>query len=331
MSPFVQEAGPGIGLCNFPDFWPECADKLAAIIDEFYGADHDAADIAPCAKAQVLQEAIGQAEPRLLEFAAVVNEHYARGYSTLLFERGRLDGFELNKKRKLLYSLSLVLGKPTGTDQVHKRVMWDIRDRQDSLEYAATFSENSEEATLHTDGQYLPYPQKYLMLYFVRAAACGGGVSTLFDGREVKERLARTERGRWAVEVLSSHKAPFRTPAAFTTTASDDAIEGVCAPIFSEAPYIRYRGDMIDKGLKSFPKYNTPEFCEALTIFRSVIYDESLQFKLVVPDDGLLLADNHATLHGRTGFQDRERHVIRIRIDENNPKPSPAASEQLVA
>jgi alpha-ketoglutarate-dependent taurine dioxygenase len=40
------------------------------------------------------------------------------------------------------------------------------------------------------------------------------------------------------------------------------------------------------------------------------------EMRLVVPSDGLLVIDNHITLHGRTAFTDPERHLLRLRFHE---------------
>jgi len=33
-----------------------------------------------------------------------------------------------------------------------------------------------------------------------------------------------------------------------------------------------------------------------------------------MPDDALVICNNHTALHGRTNFKDAERHLIRVRM-----------------
>jgi hypothetical protein len=43
--------------------------------------------------------------------------------------------------------------------------------------FIKTYSEHSHEAELHTDGQFIHYPEDYFSLLTLKKADCGGGVS----------------------------------------------------------------------------------------------------------------------------------------------------------
>ena len=64
-------------------------------------------------------------------------------------------------------------GWPTPTDRVNRQIIWDIK-RDLPAGQVSTFSENADEAKLHTDTQYFPNPERYTLLYVVRPAEDGG-------------------------------------------------------------------------------------------------------------------------------------------------------------
>ena len=47
-----------------------------------------------------------------------------------------------------------------------------------------------------------------------------------------------------------------------------------------------------------------------------VVERHAAHFQDHLPDDTLMLIDNHHTLHGRTTYEDEARHLIRIRISD---------------
>ena len=65
-------------------------------------------------------------------------------------------------------------GWPTPTDRVNRQIIWDIKKRDLPAGQVSTFSENADEAKLHTDTQYFPNPERYTLLYVVRPAEDGG-------------------------------------------------------------------------------------------------------------------------------------------------------------
>ena len=47
-----------------------------------------------------------------------------------------------------------------------------------------------------------------------------------------------------------------------------------------------------------------------------VVEKGAARFEERLPDDTLMLVDNHHMLHGRTTYTDERRHLIRIRISD---------------
>ena len=93
-----------------------------------------------------------------------------------------LGEVSLDDKRRGVFALAVLLGDPT-PNIPFDRVVWDVRNRGDGSSSHTSFSENDLEAHYHTDSAVLPVPERFFLLYAVRAARCGGGVSLLRDGR----------------------------------------------------------------------------------------------------------------------------------------------------
>ena len=316
MSTLITQMAPRVGVIDHRVLLQTEAGALCSVLDKYYGPEVHPADYAPHPDEQALRLELAQAAPRLNAFADEMKERLECDYCVLVFQRFGLDGFDLDAKRRLLYCFSLIFGSPTPTDKIAKRIVWDVMSRVLPLGHVPTISENSYEAELHTDTQYFPNPEKYVLLYIVKAANCGGGFSLLIDGLQLKARLAETEEGRWAYGILSNSTLPFRIPTSYTTTGKQETVEITYARIFSELPAIRYRKDTLAAGLAAAPDYDTPAVRRALTILESMLEDRSQMIVILLEEDSMLLTNNHEGLHGRTEFRDSERHLIRIRMKE---------------
>ncbi len=331
MLTLVRDLAPRIGIFNLPDVWAEEAGMLLSVLSDFYGVEISGADMIPHPDELELRRVIQRAAPMLKAVADELRERLEYDYCGLIVEQFGLDRFDLDTRRRLLYCFTLALGLPTPADQIEKRVAWDVAARELPAGQVSTISENAYEAELHTDTQYFQHPEKYLLLYTVRPAACGGGVSLLLDGFQVKARLAQTAAGQEALRFLAKRKLPFRIPTSYTTTGKQDTVEATFAPIFADGPFIRYGKDTLQAGLAAFPAYDTPEVRRALAVLQTVLQDPRQMVAVPLLSDSVLLLNNHVGLHGRTTFRDRKRHLIRIRI---NPAPpvsratNPAAREQ---
>lgn len=234
-----------------------------------------------------------------------------------------LAGMPRQDRNLLLYAISLASGFPTATEPRKRRIFWDVRDRSaDSRPQGSdfiTFSERTGRADMHTDSSFSPRPEEHFMLYVVRAARCGGGASCLVDVDDVLAMLTDTRSGRSALQTLTAH-IPFRVPGAFANR--DDSAEVGMYPVFSSFPDgthaigMRWRHDAIIKGLEARPELASSELRSAIALVHDLV-ENSVHCDLhALNDDSLLWVDNHRMLHGRTDFQDPDRHLIRIRVAE---------------
>jgi alpha-ketoglutarate-dependent taurine dioxygenase len=309
------DLAPGFGRFVLPNLWLSSHRIIAEIFDSFYGEQITTA-FHPHFNEVVLRKTILKAVPDLQELCQDIRELMAKHYCGLLIEQLSLSTYSEVARSQLLYALSLVLGYPTPTDPRRGKLLWDVKSRPLPVGHFATFSEHSERAELHSDTQYYPNPEEYFLLYTIRAARCGGGRSLLCCARQVKEQLLTTAMGREALEILSTFKYPFRVPTTFTEVGEVSSVETTLAPIFSDQPLIRFRYDTIAKGFQSRPDLDLPEARFALGVLLKILETQSRVVDFILRDDDLLICNNHTALHGRTGFQDSERHLIRIRVSE---------------
>lgn len=248
--------------------------------------------------------------PALAAFAHHLRDLLWEGVQVIVIDSLGLNGLELSARRHFLYALAALLGRPSPTDPARQRVLWDVKSRPVQDDYYPTFSEHDREAAMHSDTQYYLLPERYLLLYAVHAARCGGGLNTFARGQDLLEHLAATPAGAEAIRVLSQTALPFRIPSVFSTSPEP---QFTWAPVLAQAPRLRYRRDTLIDGLHHFPECHSPAVDDALTLFEQAL-DAVTTPPLKLPDDGLVLLNNHESLHARTAFQDHERHLIRARM-----------------
>jgi alpha-ketoglutarate-dependent taurine dioxygenase len=163
----------------------------------------------------------------------------------------------------------------------------------------------------------LPVPEHFFLLYAVQQANCGGGVSFLRDVRQLRDTLAATEQGRDALRVLGEVEIPMRVPKAFRPHfAGMPSYRGGYhyAPLLTEGPLVRWRKDKVESALASDADYVTAEVRDAVALFTEHLEDPAQELRRTIPEDGMLIVNNHVALHGRTSFTDPSRHLFRIRF-----------------
>jgi alpha-ketoglutarate-dependent taurine dioxygenase len=293
---------------------------IQAIVTRYFGAEPGSEKLVPHPRQDQIRAEIKVVAPAVAALARAITSRLEDDYSGLILPATGLAGLAFSDRCATLYGLTLCMGRPTATDKVRRRVIWDVRARVGLKPgHVATFSEHSQEADLHTDGQYDAIPERYLMLYVEKAASCGGGVSQLRDIRCVIRELEKTAEGRWALDYLSGNDFPFRAPIAFSTNASKDDLDVTFAPILGRRPMVRYRTDTLESGLAAFPEYDTPDARRAIAIFRAELANEALRLDAHMADDTIVVINNQEIIHGRGEFKDQHRHLMRIRMSDDIP------------
>ena len=314
----LEDVGRGAGVFAIKPIRDEEYQTIPSVLRRWYGPEVEALGWHPHDAEAGLRDDLARPAPGLAALGCAMRERLDGGYSGVIIPEIGLAGYDNAARYAAMFALGLFVGSPTATDRLDRRVVWDIRVRDSG--YVSTFSQHAGEADFHTDTQYYAEPERYIMLYCMRAAACGGGVSTLRDVRCIEEGLSRSEDGRWALDYLSQTDLPFRIPAVFTSDGSIDAVEVTLARVFGDRPRIRYRTDTLDKGFQALPAYDRPDTRRALAILQRELDDQSLILSRPLPTDGVIIVNNHEALHGRSAFSDPERHLLRIRIADGLPQ-----------
>ena len=147
------------------------------------------------------------------------------------------------------------------------------------------------------------------------------------DGRVLVEQLCQTRDGRAAARVLAQARVPLRVPKAFRPYAEVAADGYRYTPILStsesDPPLWRWRKDKVYAGLAKYPAYATDEVRRAVGMLVELLEHGEDQIRQAMPTDGLLVINNHITLHGRTAFTDPTRHLLRLRFHDPATHPVP--------
>ncbi|MDE2200578.1 MAG: TauD/TfdA family dioxygenase [Rhodospirillales bacterium] len=250
--------------------------------------------------------------PRVAELADEVSRLFGNGTMAAVAPSLGLESQPLEAQRHVLFALSHLLGAPTATGPRDRRVLWDVKVRAATSGQFTTFSEDDSEAKLHTDNGFSADPEPIFFLYVVRAARCGGGMSYFANGWRIRDRLMQSSGGRDALALLRQAPVRFRVPPVFCHDA--DIPEYNAATVFAECPKMRFRQDVILRGLDANPAPGNNEIRDAVNL----VTDAALAVRTTsrtLPTGSIAFVDNHDALHGRSRFSDAERHLIRVRIE----------------
>lgn len=306
----VEDLGPGIRRVTVPDLWQSAAAPAAAVLEAFYEQPVPPGYY-PHFNEVGLRMALLSAAPALGELRQAVEGELAGGARALVVDRLHLAGRPPAERSRLLYAFCLALGFPTPSNQRQATLLWDVKPRPVLGDRPPTFSEHSDEADLHTDSQSYPTPEELFILYTVRAARCGGGASFFLSVDALEETLAATAEGRDALEALREPAFPF----AISVTGEESNPEAVTVgAILGDSPRVRFRRDVVEHGFTVRPDLATPRSTAAVRTLLEVMAKQAPVVTRVLPDDAVAVFDNHAVLHGRAGFTDPERHLVRVRM-----------------
>jgi alpha-ketoglutarate-dependent taurine dioxygenase len=329
VTPVVADAASGVVEVPAGDLdWAAGPDVVSQLLADHYEAEHasgaretppggaDGVMLPAPADYAGLRIALRAAIPALGELADRVAATFDAGACAVVIPALGLADAPLDRRRASVFALASVLGNVTPTDPEDRRVVWDVRNAGAAARHSS-FSQNDREAEYHTDSAMLPVPEHFFLLYAVRQANCGGGVSFLRDVRQLRDALAITERGRAALRVLGEVEIPMRVPKAFRPhfAGMPSYRSGYhYAPLLTDGPLVRWRKDKVESALASDADYITNEVRDAVALFTEHLEDPAQEIRRTIPEDGMLIVNNHVALHGRTSFTDPERHLFRIRF-----------------
>lgn len=304
------DAGAQVG------WWAQEADAICDAIGECCGGDLPGSALPEPSDPAKLRSRLRAVAPMLSALTDRIQVAFDNQACAVVVPSVGVVDLDEEQRRTALYAFAAIQGDVMANHPL-KTVVWDVRSEPDATEYA-THSGSGGKARYHTDAGYLKMPPRFFLLYGMRAADCGGGESLIRDGRVLTQKLAETEKGRMASEVLSQklprHVLEIFHPVGYV---EEDGLQ--YSPILSDRPLWRWARGNIRRGLESRPDLATPQVWEALDTVKELLNAEPGGFRLTIPTDGVLVIDNHVALHGRTAFTDSKRHMLRIRFHE--PKP----------
>ena len=180
--------------------------------------------------------------------------------------------------------------------QYDGRTVWSIKAdaRFDDLYHSL----NTKELYPHTECYEMPgLPPRFLALWCISPAACGGGSTTLADGYAFVTSLTKAERLVLKKEFPFVSSAGIQASALGKTATHPVYDESGPSPIFRFSfNCMSYHHDPVMVGIakKCVAFFNTT--CRSFEWHKN----------------DLLLWDNYRMLHSRTGFEDRSRELKRV-------------------
>lgn len=262
---------------------------------------------------QVAIEEIRKHCPELFSFGTTITTILNSSISAIIIRDFLDDDWDVSKSRLVFHSFILGLGLTSLHTMDANSVVWDIKPRNDNKDRFRTFSQHNLPAPLHTDSQYSELPEKYIALLTYQSASCGGGKSQFLNGHHVIQQLFASEEGKQIFECLSRIKVPYLIPPVFHQQGKPNYR---LATVFSPNILIRYRQDTLEQGFKQADHQYNSNVLDAVQRLGELILNSNFAIDFTLENGDMLIVNNHTSLHARTGFEDSNRLLFRIRFND---------------
>ena len=236
-----------------------------------------------------------------------------KGYC--LIKNYPLGKLEIENVKKAFLAFCKEIAQPIGHDK-KDTLVWDIKSRPLSSDQngVITYSEHNHEADLHTDSQYSACPEDYFSLLTLEKAKCGGGMSYLLSVDDIIYELDRSQKGKEVLEIIQTTTYPFIIPNVFKKNTGTQP-EFNSGYILKDGK-MRFRVDTIQKALDFDYSMCTPEQIEAFNFLVELVRNTQYTERFFLEKGDLIFINNKTTLHGRGGFTDFDRHLLRVRMNK---------------
>ncbi|MDW3193269.1 MAG: TauD/TfdA family dioxygenase [Cytophagales bacterium] len=221
---------------------------------------------------------------------------------------------DLDELKEVYLDLCQLVGVPISHD-TSDSIIWDIKMNEKSRSFVKTYSEHSHEAEMHTDSQYSEYPEDFFGLLTIKKANCGGGLSYVLSLDDILEEFQSNTKNRRYEEILRNTNYPFIVPNVFKKDNRKER-EYNFGPILRDNE-IRFRVDTFEKAILLNPELCTTDQVEAFKALKKIILNSEKTQKFYLEDRDLIFINNKTMLHGRSAFEDPERHLLRIRMNRH--------------
>ncbi|MEO3827409.1 TauD/TfdA family dioxygenase [Actinomadura sp. B10D3] len=190
------------------------------------------------------------------------------------------------------------------------RLLYEVKARHgfESLR----FTKSTNGIPVHTEAPGTDPPPRLVALYCHTMARCGGGHTDLVDGREFIATLGTSDR-----DLIQSHLVDFPPPGA-----DDERLpirRGVVSFEDGIGEVIRFSSNLFSFGAYEAEVNGTPDSrATALGEFGPVLSRLAAEFfaqhriRTLIPEDALLVWNNHRMLHARAEYKDARRHLTRF-------------------
>lgn len=212
-------------------------------------------------------------------------------------------------------AISELVGIPFSHD-AKNTIIWDIKSNPSSNGLIKTYSEHSHDAELHTDSQYSENPEDYFGLLTLKKAACGGGQSHLLSLKDILKTLHERSDGKEIERTLRETSYPFIVPDVFKLS-NNPSSEYNFGPILRDNE-IRFRVDTFEKAIEANPELCTKQQLLAYNVLKEIVLNSPYRMHFHLNENDLIFINNKTMLHGRKGFSDLSRHLLRIRLNKIN-------------
>lgn len=229
-----------------------------------------------------------------------------------------------DRKAAAYVALCHLVGLPSSHNNKNE-IVWHVRERRTEGRRRAdrTFSEKTGEAPFHTDSAFSAHPEEFFGLYCVRMARCGGGQTKLIHADHLRAALEASPEGRSCLEVMAREEYPFKTPLAFDSGATVHT-----GKLFHDG-ILRYRHDVVMKGVEEAPERVTTEMLVTLKWFNKFLENKVKPIEMFLQDGQAIFVNNNRMLHARSDYHDAQRHLIRVRMHRHGWTEAAADSRSL--
>lgn len=244
-----------------------------------------------------------------------------------------LDGLSLEEACDVAPELLSELGEPFlqgPRDSTHTR---PLGNSYHAGARAWLANQSGDRLDIHNEGAMHPYGEEFdLLALLCLESAVEGGETILVSARTVVDVLRREHPVH-----LDRLRRPFAFDRAQLTQPGQAPVSW--GPVFEEVGgrlRVRYHRQRIEMApaLSGVPL--TCEDVAALDALDEILTRSDLQFRHILSPGEFLVVDNHAVLHGRSGFTDdggagRQRRLVRVLLARRADPRGGADGSQLAA
>lgn len=163
----------------------------------------------------------------------------------------------------------------------------------------------------HTEAPDYSIPPKFLALYCINQAKCGGGKTSICDTKKLQIYLTDEERN-----YLLTQEHEFIGGNIGPKDEIKNSFTSVCLDIKNSIlrfSYNYFTDNNVHGRLENTIEYSSDLFdLKRKSIAQSILnFFNNESLAILIPEKSILIWNNHQLLHGRSTYSDKSRHLIR--------------------